>query len=284
MRLVMKKWFLLALSVAFAMGVSAQKKNELTLEQAQYRITYQVKAVTGSTEKDSTGYIYEDDVCRLDIGPTVSHFYSYMTQQKDSAFAEILRRGSFDLSSTGRYGALRFELYRGYPSGRSLYLLRRGGDKYRIEEPLETPEWQIVADSVRNLLGYSCNKAVCHFKGRTWTAWYAEDIPLDNGPWKLCGLPGLILSASDSTQQYLFEAVGLQQLGSSMPITYDKTADKCEKTTAAQFIAMRSRSTGNDLLREMNIKVSKVEDKDGNDITSTLNNVKPYNPIELIKK
>lgn len=46
-----------------------------------------------------------------------------------------------------------------------------------------------------------------NFRGRTWTAWYAEQIPIDAGPWKLHGLPGLILKSTDNSATHDFEAI-----------------------------------------------------------------------------
>ena len=52
--------------------------------------------------------------------------------------------------------------------------------------------------------------ATANYHGRDWTAWFTPDIPLQEGPWKLCGLPGLILEANESTGQHSFIATGLE--------------------------------------------------------------------------
>jgi GLPGLI family protein len=36
------------------------------------------------------------------------------------------------------------------------------------------------------------------------------DIPLNNGPWKFGGLPGLILKVYDEHQQYTFECIRIE--------------------------------------------------------------------------
>ena len=62
------------------------------------------------------------------------------------------------------------------------------------------------------LLGYTCQKATTTFRGRNYTAWFAPEIPSNNGPWKFGGLPGLILKISDDKRNFIFECSGIQQL------------------------------------------------------------------------
>lgn len=69
------------------------------------------------------------------------------------------------------------------------------GSKYVIEEETPTMEWEIYEDSVQTIIGYECHKAVMKFRGREWAVWYADEIPVSLGPWKLNGLPGIILQA-----------------------------------------------------------------------------------------
>ena len=73
-------------------------------------------------------------------------------------------------------------------------------------------------DTVRRL-------ATSDFRGRHWTAWFATDIPVSDGPWKLGGLPGLILEAYDKGHQYTFTAVRLERVKEE-PIVFTRRGGK----------------------------------------------------------
>jgi len=67
----------------------------------------------------------------------------------------------------------------------------------------EKPEdfvWEIQADT-EPILGLDCQSARINYGGQTWTAWFAPDIPVMDGPYKFGYLPGLIvrLTNEDST-------------------------------------------------------------------------------------
>lgn len=53
---------------------------------------------------------------------------------------------------------------------------------------------------------YEGRRATGTFRGRTYEAWYCLDIPIPSGPFKLGGLPGLILEAAstDGKVKFLF--------------------------------------------------------------------------------
>jgi hypothetical protein len=70
--------------------------------------------------------------------------------------------------------------------------------------------WQLQdGDSI--VCSYPCHKAVTTFRGRTWTVWYTLDLPYSDGPWKFCGLPGLVLHAYDSEGKFRFNCIGIEK-------------------------------------------------------------------------
>ncbi len=109
-------------------------------------------------------------------------------------------------------------------------------DTYGIEqagkysEPIADIKWEIH-DSIKNVLGYECHMATADYHGRHWTVWFTPEIPIFDGPWKLCGLPGLILEAREEKGQYSFFATGIEQTDREItpvysPERYDEISRK----------------------------------------------------------
>lgn len=66
-------------------------------------------------------------------------------------------------------------------------------------------DWKITQES-KSIAGYKSYKAEAWFRGRKWIAWFTPELNYSFGPWKLYGLPGLILEAYDETRRYSFSA------------------------------------------------------------------------------
>jgi GLPGLI family protein len=74
----------------------------------------------------------------------------------------------------------------------------------QYEENIPVQDWVIKNDTL-TVAGFLCQKAMCQFRGRNYTAWFTFEIPINNGPWKFGGLPGLILKVYDNDMLYSFE-------------------------------------------------------------------------------
>ena len=66
-----------------------------------------------------------------------------------------------------------------------------------------------LLDGEKEILGYECKKASINYAGILWTVWYAPKINNNLGPWKLGGLPGMILEATDRNSDFHFQCFKL---------------------------------------------------------------------------
>ena len=87
----------------------------------------------------------------------------------------------------------------------------------KYNEPLQEMQWEVIADSAKIILGYECLMAKTAYHGREWTAWFAPEIPVQDGPWKFAGLPGLILKATESQGMHSFTANGIEATVQEIP-------------------------------------------------------------------
>jgi len=100
-------------------------------------------------------------------------------------------------------GVQDFDLLQYHSQNKLVRIVTLGSSNYVIETDLPTIAWEI-GEEKKEIGGYSCQKAVGAYGGRLYIAWFAPKLPFNSGPWKLSGLPGLILEAKDSTNEVSF--------------------------------------------------------------------------------
>lgn len=106
-------------------------------------------------------------------------------------------------------------VWTGWPEGQTT--TREMIFPYDFEGKEETPEIQwTLSDDTLHVSNYLCQKATTTFRGLTWQVYFTEEIPSSAGPWRLRGLPGLIVRAESGAHSFVLTQV-LQQ---SEPITY----------------------------------------------------------------
>ena len=194
-----------------------------------------------------------DDLLILQIGKEVSKCYSYYTFQCDSlrrtpdgakVWSELFRRATEKDGIYGDFPHVRMStyVYKNYPTGQMTITDRISLQDYCYVDSLHTQTWT-MGDSTREVLGYTCQQATADFRGRRWTAWFATDIPVSDGPWKLGGLPGLILEAYDEGKQHVFTAVGLERVKDEL-IIFNRPFGgnhRYEQTNRLEFLRMERR-------------------------------------------
>ena len=174
---------------------------------------------------DTTGQLEENftsDRMLLQIGPDkMSKFSSYKNLTVDSLLNSLTPEQVGEAAMEGKLSNGEFmTIFKNYPDGKLKHTEKICMDWFSYQEDMPELEWQLT-DSVLNVLGYYCQGAVCNFRGREWIAFYSEEIPLMEGPWKLHGLPGLIMKASDKEGHYIFECIGIKS-SATRPITIYK--------------------------------------------------------------
>lgn len=200
--------FLFCLYLSITGFVSGQKVIDTTYLECRYKF-YNI-----NISKE----IMDEDLMVLQIGKKCSKFYSQYTHESDSLNSTPEgRKIRKQLFMTGwktdnfPYARTKTYVHKNYPPQKITVTDGINIDAYKYVEDLEKPEWQISGD-FKELLGYSCQKAVGKFRGRTYEAWFTPQIPVDNGPWKFSGLPGLIMEIEDTDHLYRFEIVGIQRV------------------------------------------------------------------------
>ena len=146
---------------------------------------FNIKIGSGKTFRKDTIALAEErfqETMMLEIGKKCSKFYSYTKYVGDSVFAADIANNA--------------------------------SQETMIEHAKQ------FADT-STILSYLCQKAECVFKGRRWIVWYSPEISSSEGPWKLFGLPGLILKAEDNRGHYLFTCTGMEQCHSYRPILFN---------------------------------------------------------------
>ncbi len=120
-----------------------------------------------------------------------------------------------------------------FPSASMTVYDRLASELCQYSEPFDEMQWELAEDSTRTVLGYQCILATTDYHGRRWNVWFTPEIPLQDGPWKFHGLPGLILSAEADNSPFSFTATEVGYTDSSVPTVYRKDGyDRAERRKA----------------------------------------------------
>jgi len=101
-------------------------------------------------------------------------------------------------------------------------------DAFIVDDAWLKIAWEIKEDTL-TIGKFKCKKAIGDFRGRTYIAWFTEEIPLPYGPFKLYGLPGLILQAEDSEKMFSVYMKSIEY-PTSQEFEVDEPNEKDKKT------------------------------------------------------
>lgn len=141
--------------------------------------------------------------------------------------------------------------------------------KFVVVDNLDIFNWEIKSER-KTILGYKCQKATTHFRGYDYTVYFAPEIPVNDGPWKMNGLPGLILLAEKDDGSFRLEAKAIKILNETVNISNPYKGE--ENISRLEFEELYTKK-----YHEMN---NFTEENDGVTVSRSM----PKGAIELIVK
>lgn len=197
----MKLYLLIALLIAGL--VSAQKE----VSDLEVKYIY-------STAKD-TANVKEriSEIMVLDFNSNASLYYSeaFIERRKAIESQLAIAKSSGQMADIDARKMAKpkidYSVYRDH--NKTSVTSRIGKDLYTFEGI--APKWETNYRDEKTIIGYKCKKATTLFNKRLYTAWYAKEIPISEGPYRFKDLPGLILEIQDSSEYDKFVAVSIEK-------------------------------------------------------------------------
>ena len=182
----------------------------LCIAQSQ-RFYYDYKFVPNKEQKEDV----KEEVTVLETSEHGSQFFSDtvaksdITMKKDMEY-QLKTTGQIKINTDIQKGLVRYQVSKTYPNFKVFLHTRLGTDRYKVEED-RSLDWKI--NNEKSVIGeWNVQKAELDFAGRKWIAWFTTDIPIQDGPYKFHGLPGLIVKIEDETQSHKFELKGVEKI------------------------------------------------------------------------
>jgi GLPGLI family protein len=266
---------------------------KIIIDDCKYAIIYTYKYINDTVKKNPK---YDKQV--LEIGDSLSHYYSVYGDKVDSIYYNFSNHrqnkdGSDGINPHKEAGLQKNErpkyenYYTSYPKKELLTALTAiSYNEFIYEEPVPKFEWKIQADTM-TVLGYKCIKAITTFRGRTYEVWFTPFIPIRQGPWKLNGLPGLILKATDTKGYFEWTVTGIEKPQNRKIYFYNFDKNRVQKVTRKEAMYVLHQRwkdpMGLKLTLNPNLKSSSYREKTGKAVTVKRGEISnyqlPYIPI-----
>lgn len=194
----MKRHFI-TIIIALALTKTAQGQTE-TIDTAQFVAVYDYECRTLNDEAPS---VTDRMQVVVQVGRTVTKSMPY------SAHPVYDDESKPDVAAGFQEALMHMPtVWIGLPTGQTTVREFIFPHEYEGYEPTPDITWTLTDDTL-NVSGYLCQQAMATFRGLEWHVWYTEEIPSSAGPWRLRGLPGLIVEAK--SEAHTFRLVELRQ-------------------------------------------------------------------------
>jgi len=214
-------------------------------EQSRYKCAYRFDFL-----KDTLKWEYfRQEIYIVQIGDKLTKGFTYQKFYNDSLqkaspelyrtlFNVSVKKSIEDMRRTGDVsyaqnnsftnGGFPSDLYKDYRKNEMRIRDNISIHDFLYTDELKPQDWEILSDTA-TVLGYHCQKAQCQWRGRDYEAWFTSEIPINEGPWKFYGLPGLITKLYDTKKHYSFELIGFQEIKEPIDTKIPKDAKKIER-------------------------------------------------------
>jgi Protein of unknown function (Porph_ging). len=150
----------------------------------------------------------------LFIDKNGSTYFSLTKVKRDSAIAQNMNSGGVSSNmpvslNTFPQGKVRGIIQKDWRSNEVISYLPVNTDRFKIIQHI-TLNWQIGTETAM-IQGKKCQLATVEYKGRKYNAWFTNEIPISEGPYKFGGLPGLIVKIEDTKKQHIWELKGIEK-------------------------------------------------------------------------
>jgi GLPGLI family protein len=139
--------------------------------------------------------------------------YARDTLQGSSSYQKLNADGKRQALLGLQMPQFNFTVFKSAADAKVYYSEAINRHRYTYVETIPQISWQLGSDTAR-VAGYLCRNAQGEFGGRQYTAWFSIDLPWSDGPYKLGGLPGLILHLEDKSGQLKFSLIGFEKVTS----------------------------------------------------------------------
>lgn len=229
----------------------------------------------GQTQNNATRFFYEFNykpkkdssrinktITLLDVTDKFSIYRNYDLISQDSILQDAVQKmqksGVFsDIGKLVKWPSFSYKIKKIYPDMKVSFI---DGifQKYYSYNDENQQNWKISKETDK-IIGYSVQKATLDFGGRKWIAWFTNEIPFQDGPYKFHGLPGLIVKVEDDKKNFSWILSGVKKIIDFKELSYTEEisgfTNNVKEISREQFYKAYN-SFKNDPFAEVRLKIT----------------------------
>lgn len=231
------------LSLMFVASLVSGQNNLKTNFTAKYRFSWAIDSILSK-------YNYDDYI--LLKSENFSYYYNLAHQYNDSLISSF---GHKEMSTDADRQRFLKDWNEGKFIGKVkkydsdlIFIIDKKKDKEFIRfrdntvpmyysHEVESIKWNIT-NVKDNIKGISVLKATTYYGGRKYTAWFAPQIPQNEGPYVFRNLPGLIIKVIEENNNFIFELI---DYNTSLKVSSLKKdlEGKCKEINYEEWVKVR---------------------------------------------